>query len=66
MSVYKLEIEEASFDLNSEQCSAFFNDEEQPINGIDEAMIIDLLNESDKVFFQNQVDWLQPHPLFQQ
>lgn len=54
MSLYKLELEKDTFELDSEKCSAFFNDDENPLSGIDAEVVISVLNESDKVFFSKE------------
>lgn len=54
MSTYRLELENNEFILDSDKCSFFMNDEEHPIEGVDEAKIIDLLNGSDLVFFSKE------------
>lgn len=54
MSVYKLENENKTFELDAAKCGGFFNDDEQAIDGFDETMVIDLLNGSDQVFFSRE------------
>ena len=48
---YKFKFDEKEYILNKENLYCFFNDEENPINDVDEEKIIEILNNSDKVDF---------------
>ena len=48
---YKFKFDEKEYVLNEENLYCFFNDEENPINDVDEKKIIEILNNSDKVDF---------------
>ena len=48
---YKFKFDEKEYILNEENLYCFFNDEENPINDVDEEKIIEILNNSDKVDF---------------
>ena len=48
---YKFKFDEKEYILNEENLYCFFNDEENPINDVDEEKIIKILNNSEKVDF---------------
>lgn len=48
---YKFKFDEKEYILNEENLECFFNDDENPINDVDEKKIIEILNNSDKVDF---------------
>ncbi|MBC5629124.1 DUF3785 family protein [Clostridium sp. NSJ-6] len=48
---YKFKFDGKEYILNEENLECFFNDDENPINDVDEEKIIEILNNSDKVDF---------------
>ena len=48
---YKFKFDEKEYILNDENLYCFFNDEENPINDVDDKKIIEILNKSEKVDF---------------
>ena len=48
---YKFKFGEKEYILNDENLYCFFNDEENPINDVDDKKIIEILNKSEKVDF---------------
>ena len=51
---YEFKFDEKDYELNEENLDSFFNDEENPINDVDEKKIIEILNSSDKVDFSKE------------
>ena len=48
---YTFKFDEKEYILNDENLYCFFNDEENPINDVDDKKIIEILNKSEKVDF---------------
>lgn len=49
---YEFKFNDKEYELNNENIIELINDEENPIEGLDENKILELLSESDKVDFQ--------------
>lgn len=54
MEVYKFTFNDKTYELGEENFNGFINDEEKPVEGIDEKMILELIGQAEEVSFDTE------------